>query len=131
MFGTEINSGAFRRIKLRKRKIMKKLILITFTLVWGLFVIEAGAQPTIKIDQSQLKAIATQQYLAEYADKLEAKLKNKSVGYSFAVISNNNFIVTRAGGDARRAPDGDRCHHHQFAVRTQSFHCQRRQRCDE
>lgn len=89
---------------------MKKLVLITFALVLGLFFTEAKAQPSfvdLKVDVNNIKLAISQQYLAEYADKLEAKLKNKSVGYSFAVISNNNFIVTRAGGDARRAPDAN------------------------
>lgn len=85
---------------------MKKLMLIAFTLVLVLSFTETKAQPSqIKIDQNVLKVIMNQQYLASYADKLEAKLKNKSVGYSFAVITNNTLMVSRAGGDARRAPD--------------------------
>jgi CubicO group peptidase (beta-lactamase class C family) len=51
----------------------------------------------------------TQQFLASYADKLEARLKNRSVGYSFTVTGGNgNLMVSRAGGDARRAPDSAR-----------------------
>jgi len=87
---------------------MKNLVLIAFALVAGLFfTAQAGAQPQVLIDQNTLKIIGDQAYLMNYADKLEAKLKGKSVGYSFTVISSNGISESRAGGDARRAPDAN------------------------
>lgn len=87
---------------------MKKLVLYAFALVAGLFfAVKAGAQPVVVIDQNTINTIANQAYLMEYADKLEAKLKGKSVGYSFTVVSNNGLSFSRAGGDARRAPDAN------------------------
>ena len=94
---------------------MKKLFILTFALIAGAFMTEAGAQPAIKIDPNRpvkidpnvANKIGAPQYLNDYADRLEAKLKNKSVGYSFTVVSQNGLSVSRAGGDARRAPDAN------------------------
>jgi D-alanyl-D-alanine carboxypeptidase len=95
-------------IKMKVENKMKKLVLCAFALVAGLFFIgEAKAQPQIIIDQNAITKSVTQAYLTDYADKLEAKLKGKSVGYSFTVISNGVFGVSRAGGDARRFPDAN------------------------
>jgi CubicO group peptidase (beta-lactamase class C family) len=43
--------------------------------------------------------------LKTYADKLEEKLKGHAAGYQFVVSFNDQAIVKRAGGAARRAPD--------------------------
>ncbi len=85
---------------------MKNSMFIAFALVSGMFftVAEAPAQ----IDQNlPIKLVVSQQDITKYADKLEAKLKNKSVGYTFTVMSNNNLFVSRAAGDARRFPDSN------------------------
>jgi hypothetical protein len=92
---------------MKRENKLKKLMLLAFALIAGLFVAEAAAQPVIKIDQNVITKAVTQDYLASYADKLEAKLKGKSVGYQFTVVSNGVLAVSRAGGDARRAPDAN------------------------
>lgn len=85
---------------------MKKSIFILITLAFGLFLTETNAQ--LQAQQNQLRRVIDQKFLAEYADKLEAKLKGKSVGYAFAVASRDaQFLVGRASGDARRAPDAN------------------------
>ncbi|HEX8248295.1 MAG TPA: serine hydrolase domain-containing protein [Pyrinomonadaceae bacterium] len=85
---------------------MKKIILISLAVIYALVSIEAKAQPQAMQNQLPRGAVS-QQFLAQYADKLEAGLKGKSVGYSFTVAGGNNFMVSRAGGDARRAPDSN------------------------
>ena len=84
---------------------MKTLLITSVVLVFAL----AGA-PTIDaqhlVSDTPGRAV-TQQFLASYADKLEARLKNRSVGYSFTIGGGNNLMVSRAGGDARRAPDSN------------------------
>lgn len=84
---------------------MKKIILISLAVIYALVSIEAKAQP--QAQQNQLQRAVSQQFLAQYADKLEARLKGKSAGYSFTIAGGNNFMVSRAGGDARRAPDAN------------------------
>lgn len=70
-----------------------------------IFAANAHSQPTAG---NQLQRVVTQQFLASYADKLEARLKDRSVGYSFTVAGGSgNLMVSRAGGDARRAPDSN------------------------
>lgn len=95
---------------------MKKLFLLTFALLSIGFFNAANAQPTIgkidqnpniKIDPNVFRIVATQQTLNDYADKLEVYMKNRSVGYQFTVVSNGVLAVSRAGGDARRAPDAN------------------------
>ncbi len=88
---------------------MKRNFIAFFilTVCTGLFFTKASAQPIFKVDPKATKIIITQQFLADYANKLESRLKNKSVGYQFTVISNNVLPVSRAGGDARRAPDAN------------------------
>jgi hypothetical protein len=44
-------------------------------------------------------------FLSAFSNKLDARLKNKSVGYSFAVVDQAGHVVGGGGGDARRAPD--------------------------
>jgi len=46
--------------------------------------------------------------LKEFADRIEAALKDKTVGYQFVVSFGTNQAVVRAGGFARRNPDGSR-----------------------
>lgn len=51
------------------------------------------------VRQAQVKKIA---------DKIEARMKGKSVGYSFQVAyKDTNIVDARAGGAARRAPDAN------------------------
>src|SRR5687768_17252589 len=88
-----------------RNKTMKKTILTTILLLPILTASFAYSQPTAG-PAGQLQRGVTQQLLASYADKLEARLKNRSVGYSFTVTGGSgNLMVSRAGGDARRAPD--------------------------
>jgi CubicO group peptidase (beta-lactamase class C family) len=83
---------------------MKKIILCSLFPVL-IFAVNAHSQPTAG---NQLQRVVTQQFLASYADKLEARLKDRSVGYSFTVAGGSgNLMVSRAGGDARRAPDSN------------------------
>lgn len=44
-------------------------------------------------------------FLSKFADNLEKRMKGKSVGYSFTIMADGVFPVTRVAGDARRAPD--------------------------
>ncbi len=95
-------------MKIKENSIYQRILFVSlFALVLGMFFTVAEAQPPIdiKIDTNKIKLVVSQQDLTKYADKLEAKLKNKSVGYTFTVITNNNLIVSRAAGDARRFPD--------------------------
>jgi len=46
-------------------------------------------------------------FVKAYADKLEKRLKGKSVGYAFVVRYKMGYSEGRAGGDARRAPDSN------------------------
>ena len=83
---------------------MRKTILCTVLPIL-IFAASSFAQPTAG---TQLQRAITQQFLANYADKLEARLKNRSVGYSFTIAGGRgNLMVSRAGGDARRAPDAN------------------------
>jgi CubicO group peptidase (beta-lactamase class C family) len=84
---------------------MKQIILLSIALFTTLALgdVSFGQQPG---PGEQPTRGVTQQLLASYADKLEARLKNRSVGFSFTIAgSGNNFMISRAGGDARRAPD--------------------------
>src|SRR5688500_10314961 len=84
---------------------MKTTILATVLMLPLFSASFAYSQPTGG-PAGQLQRGVTQQLLASYADKLEARLKNRSVGYSFTVTGGSgNLMVSRAGGDARRAPD--------------------------
>ena len=88
---------------------MKRLIPSTVFLTLALFVADGYSQPQATSASQQAQRAITQQFLASYADKLEARLKNRSVGYSFTVTGGSgNLMVSRAGGDARRAPDSAR-----------------------
>lgn len=85
---------------------MKKIILVTIAFTLVCVVSQVSAQPTAS-GPGPSRAI-TQQFLASYADKLEARLKNRSAGYSFTITGGSgNLMVSRAGGDARRAPDAN------------------------
>jgi len=88
---------------------MRKPFLITIALTIALCVlasIDANAQP--QQQQNLPQRVISQEFLTKYADKLEARLKGKSVGYSFTVAGvGANSMVSRAGGDARRAPDAN------------------------
>lgn len=106
---------------------MKKLFVLAFAICISLFAAEIKAQPStktktstktqpsintdpnksVKIDPNFKMIIVNQNFLSNYADKLNEKLKNKSVGYSFTVIGNGLVAVSRVGGDARRAPDAN------------------------
>lgn len=98
-------------MKIKENSIYQRILFVSiFALVSGMFftVAEVPAQIDLKIDPNlPIKLVVSQQDLTKYADKLEAKLKNKSVGYTFTVITNNNLIVSRAAGDARRFPDAN------------------------
>lgn len=85
---------------------MKQIILMTIAITLVCVVSQVSAQPT-GAGPGVSRAI-TQQFLASYADKLEARLKNRSTGYSFTITGGSgNLMVSRAGGDARRAPDAN------------------------
>ena len=85
---------------------MKQIILVTIAVMLGSVVSQVSAQPTASGPGPS--RVVTQQFLASYADKLEARLKNRSTGYSFTVTGGSgNLMVSRAGGDARRAPDAN------------------------
>lgn len=45
--------------------------------------------------------------LAPFADKLEARIKGKCVGYQFVVSLRGEQHIARAGGVSRRSPDGN------------------------
>jgi CubicO group peptidase (beta-lactamase class C family) len=84
---------------------MKNTILAAILILPFLFVPDAYSQGTAG---PQPQRTVTQQLLASFADKLETRLKNRSVGYSFTVAGGSgNLLVSRAGGDARRAPDAN------------------------
>jgi CubicO group peptidase (beta-lactamase class C family) len=95
---------------------MKRSVFVLCVLIFvtGLSMTLANAQPAPLLptpgkitvpDQRVLQKIVNQQLLATFADKLEARLKGKSVGYAFFISRNGLIGVGRAGGDARRAPD--------------------------
>jgi CubicO group peptidase (beta-lactamase class C family) len=46
-------------------------------------------------------------FLSAFSNKLDARLKNKSVGYAFAVVDQSGNVAGGGGGEARRAPDGN------------------------
>lgn len=72
---------------------------------------QKGGRSDIKISNPERKILsgATAALLVKnYADALENRLKGKSVGYAFVVShENGRFTDSRAGGDARRAPDAN------------------------
>jgi CubicO group peptidase (beta-lactamase class C family) len=96
---------------------MKKPAFISFAflLIGGASLVAVMAQPAPQLPPTtsqaqiptsrQLDKIFTQQFIWTFADRLEAKLKNKSVGYTFFINKSGLTGVGRAGGDARRAPD--------------------------
>ena len=79
------------------------LVLFTLLFVSGFTVVDLGAQPleTAK----RIEKHANPLFLSGFANKLDARLKGRSVGYAFAVIDNSGNVVGGGGGDARRAPD--------------------------
>lgn len=96
---------------------MKKTAFVSFAflLISGASLVAVLAQPAPQLPpkpgpiknptQGQLQKLINQQFVSTFADKLEAKLKNKSVGYAFFITKSGLIGVGRAGGDARRAPD--------------------------
>ena len=82
---------------------LRKLLFAGFTLlIAGLFLTRAEAQ----IDVTKIVTPDQQkQIIKNFSDKLEARLKGKSVGYAFVVTYRTNYSEERAGGFARRAPD--------------------------
>ncbi len=62
----------------------------------------------VTLEKADFKAVAVPPFsLTEFADKLEEKLKDKSAGYQFVVSFNDQPKVKRAGGMARKSPDGN------------------------
>ncbi|CAN5364074.1 hypothetical protein BH10ACI3_BH10ACI3_04130 [soil metagenome] len=59
------------------------------------------------LDQSSLQRERNTRFISRYVEKLDNRLKGKSVGYSFFVTFKNGLAQGRAGGDARRSPDTD------------------------
>lgn len=90
----------------QEMKMQKNTLITAIGLIAGLFIADAGARPELQINQVAVKKLADSAFLSIYADKLEAKLKGKVVGYQFTV-SINGVEASRAGGDARRAPDAN------------------------
>ncbi len=85
---------------------MKKTITAILLLPFLYVSVAYSQAPAGSADQ--LQRAVSPQFLANFADKLEARLKNRSAGYSFTVSGGSgNLMVSRAGGDARRAPDAN------------------------
>lgn len=88
---------------------MKKLAFVTFAIlvIGGLSLTLAHAQPIALKTPSQgnIQKLIDQQFVADFSKKLDAQLKNKSVGYAYFITSKNTIGIGGAGGDARRAPD--------------------------
>lgn len=51
--------------------------------------------------------IVSQNFLSNFADKLNERMKGRSVGYAFTVIADGYIAVSRVGGDSRRSPDSN------------------------
>lgn len=73
-------------------------ILLAVCLGGGLFAVTGTAQPP-------QDAEANTKFISKYAEKLDARLRGKAVGYTFYVIYKNGRPQGGAGGLARRAPD--------------------------
>lgn len=89
-------------------------VLLVSIFIAGASLTVANAQRTLQLpapgrvtgpSQGVLQKTISQQLLTTFADNLEARLKGKSVGYSFFISRNGLIGVGRAGGDARRSPD--------------------------
>jgi CubicO group peptidase (beta-lactamase class C family) len=67
-----------------------------------------SAQPATKIGPNAVEGkIVNQNFLSEFADKLNEKMKGRSAGYAFTVIANGLIAISRVGGDSRRPPDAN------------------------
>jgi CubicO group peptidase (beta-lactamase class C family) len=65
-------------------------------------------KPNFKLSESLKRFAAAQNLVNDYANELESRVKNKSVGYAFVVrYRDSNITAERAGGSARRAPDSN------------------------
>jgi CubicO group peptidase (beta-lactamase class C family) len=65
------------------------------------------AQTVVPAGQAAVRKPVDQRFLADLAQRLDVKLKDKSVGYEFFIVSKGTTGVGGSGGAARRAPDPD------------------------
>lgn len=93
---------------------MKRSIftLVIITLLSGFGVITSNAQfmpagnkPGQQPAGNKLEKQFAPFFLSGFSAKLDARLKNKSVGYSYAIVDRAGNVVGGGGGDARRTPD--------------------------
>lgn len=88
---------------------MKKLLSTIFVsaFVGALLVIPGVAQTNFAVRMSDVQREANSRFISTFVEKLDARLKGKSAGYTFFVTYKNGLAQGRAGGDARRLPDLD------------------------
>ncbi|MGB2752322.1 MAG: hypothetical protein WBC19_09715, partial [Pyrinomonadaceae bacterium] len=82
---------------------MKKLSygIFAFCVAATVFVATGSAQP----GDISVQREADTKFVSKFVEKLDARFKGKSVGYTFFVTYKNRVSQGSAGGDARRAPD--------------------------
>ena len=86
-----------------KNTLLSLVTLVALTAYFGTTEAPAQFQPV----GNQLPKPTNAFFLTSFASKLDARLKNKSVGYAFAVVDKAGNVVGGGGGDARRAPDAN------------------------
>jgi CubicO group peptidase (beta-lactamase class C family) len=85
---------------------MKKILftMLIMAALTGVASLEVRAQLQLG-GGSQLNRIPNPLFLSALSNKLDARLKSKSVGYAYAIVDQTGNVVGGGGGEARRAPD--------------------------